>query len=402
LQDRFLKVALVVSGFPDPSEASRGIFNLRTAKAIGELTELRVIFLRTWKPKRKLVNVSEYRGTPVTMVALPQLPASLSTAFTINLALYRSLGWRLLHSLLRTFDLIHSVDLLPGIVASHWARCARIHHVYQATGGDVNTILPKIRSARIIAGWETHVHGVASVSRTLESSFRSIYPHVQNIRTAYRGVNLEHFQPRGSAVGPLANRPPVRYLFLGGYPAYPTQPYRSNTKGGETLLDVWKAAEDELIAANASLLIAGPETNSDFLTRWRANLRHPDRVFIQGSISPDIIPQYIRSADVVLLPSMQEGLPSVAMEASACARPVFGSRIGGIPEVVMHEKTGLLLPAGDLGAWKRALIHYASEPDLLQVMGKRARQRMELVFDSKNYAPQILDLYHAALRHPFD
>jgi glycosyltransferase involved in cell wall biosynthesis len=198
--------------------------------------------------------------------------------------------------------------------------------------------------------------------------------------------------------GPLVDQPPVRYLFLGGFPPYPTQPYRSNTKGGETLLAVWRSVEGKLISANASLLIAGPESNNKFLTCWRASLLQPHRVYIEGLVSPDKVSAYLRSADVVLLPSMQEGLPSVAMEASACGRPVFGSDVGGIPEVITHGETGLVLPAGDVTAWGNALVYYAHRHALLKSMGERARKRMEALFDCNRYAPQIFDLYRTALR----
>lgn len=399
IKNHQIRIAMIVNGFPHPAQPNGGIANFRTARALAELTDLKVVFLRSWKPGRRLISLSgsEYGGVPVITLAIPQLPLSSVAGFLINVALYRSLGWLLLRSVLRDRDLIHSVGALPGIVGSNWARRTGIHHVYQATGSDVNTSFPSVHAEGTILGWERHIHGVACVSRVLEIEFRTLYPHVPNVRTAYRGVNVDHFQPVGSAAGPLADRPPVRYLFLGGFPSYPSQPYRSNTKGGETLLAVWKAAEEGLISANASLLIAGPESCHDRINSWRANLLQPQRVYIEGIISPDMISGYMRSADVVLLPSMQEGLPSVAMEASACARPVFGSNVGGIPEVVTHEQTGLLLPAGDVTAWGSALVHHARQPALLRMMGERARKQMETQFDSNRYAPRILDLYRTAL-----
>jgi glycosyltransferase involved in cell wall biosynthesis len=97
---------------------------------------------------------------------------------------------------------------------------------------------------------------------------------------------------------------------------------------------------------------------------------------------------------------MEEGLPNVAMEASACGCPVFASHLPGMSEVVINGETGLVLPAGDVMAWKNALIAYVDQAPQLRVMGKQARQRMELLFDSRHYTPQMLDLYTAALREP--
>ena len=99
---------------------------------------------------------------------------------------------------------------------------------------------------------------------------------------------------------------------------------------------------------------------------------------------------------------MQEGLPNVAMEAAACGRAVFGSMVGGIPEVVRHGVTGLILPPGDVTAWANAIVEYSTQAAALERMGKSARQVMELSFDHRRYAPEMLDLYAAALREPQD
>src|SRR5205814_6258190 len=108
-------------------------------------------------------------------------------------------------------------------------------------------------------------------------------------------------------------------------------------------------------------------------------------VDLAGPLRPDQVPAYIRSADAVLIPSMQEGLPNVALEASACGRPVFASNIRGLSEVIMHDNTGVLLPPGDVKAWASTLVSYSDGPTRLKEMGQRARCRMELFFDSKNY-----------------
>jgi glycosyltransferase involved in cell wall biosynthesis len=129
-------------------------------------------------------------------------------------------------------------------------------------------------------------------------------------------------------------------------------------------------------------------------------LTDPSRVHLAGHLRPDQIPGHIRAADVVLIPSMEEGLPNVATEASACGRPVLGSRVGGIPEVVVDGETGLLLPPGEVEAWKKALIIYAKKAPELKEMGRRARSRMEQLFDSRTYAQNLLKLYKVALQEP--
>jgi glycosyltransferase involved in cell wall biosynthesis len=388
---------MIVPGFPNPDQPHRGVFNLRAARALAELAELKVVFLRAWKPGRRLVATSSAEGVTVTTLAVPQLIGTPC----LNAALYRYLGWPLVRRMLKSHcDIVHSVDLTVSIVASFWARRAGVHHVAQTIGSDINSILPRIRKCRGVRGWDRHVHAVACNSNALADAFLMLYPNAHNVRTVYRGVDLERCNPRGAALGPLAMRPPVRYLFLGGFPPYPTLLHGANTKGGETLLEAWQVAELNFGTCPASLMIAGTASDSERMVRWRAALRHPDQVYLAGELPPAEIPACVRASDVVLQPSMQEGLPNVSMEAAACGRPVFGSMVGGIPEVLKHGETGLILPPGDVTAWANALVEYSTQAAALERMGKRARQFMELSFDHRQYGPQMLDLYAAALREP--
>jgi glycosyltransferase involved in cell wall biosynthesis len=399
-----LAVAMIVSGFPTADEPERGIFNLRAARAISRVAHARVIFLRAWRPGRPWRKLSCIGDIPVLTVVAPQIPSGRlmgSTADTVaNVILYRTLGELAIRSSLRTSDIVHSGDAITGIVAASWVRRARRHHVVQLIGSDTNSILPRIRARYPVPGWHRSVHGVACNSNALRKKFQSLYPDVPNVRVVYRGVDLEVFDPVGPASGPLAARRPVRFLFLGGFPEYTDLPSGSNTKGGLTLLSAWRAAETELVRTGASLLLGGPDAGSRVVTQWRATLKAPERVLVTGRITPADVPGYLRSADAVLVPSMEEGLPNISMEASACGRPVFGSAVGGIPEVIAHEETGVLVEPGNLNAWGEALVQYSRDPDRLRVMGRRARQRMEKLFDARAYAPQMLDLYRAALAVP--
>ena len=78
-----------------------------------------------------------------------------------NLSLYKALAWPYLKDLLKSCDLIHSVDAsFPGILASAWARRAGVHHVTQVIGGDLNSVLPRIYRRHVVRGWDTPYPGV--------------------------------------------------------------------------------------------------------------------------------------------------------------------------------------------------------------------------------------------------
>lgn len=391
-----LNVTMVAASFPSDGKPKNGIFNLRAAKALREFVNINVIHLRAWLPGRHSGQRSELEGIPVTTLAVPQWPWGDG----VNIALYEYLGWPQVRSVLEGCDLVHSVGLEAGILGSSWARRARRHHVFQVTGSDINAFLPQMRTAHAVEGWENHLHALACNSQALGTAFLALYPGSKNVHTVWRGVDLKSFCISGPVAGPLADKPPVRYAFLGGFPKNRYLPFGANTKGGETLLRAWQAAENEVVSRGASLLLLGCEPYYDRIRRWRARLRHPERVHLGGFIRPDLVPAYIRASDAVLVPSLQEGLPNIAVEASACGLPVLASDVGGTSEVVVNGETGVLLPAGDVDAWKNALISYANQLSCLRAMGSRARQRMEALFDSCNYPIRMLELYEAALREP--
>jgi len=384
---------MVVACFPCDGKPTYGIFNLRAVKALRESVDINVVHLRAWLPGRRSSDHSEVEGIPVTTLCIPQSPW-----FGANLALYKYLGWSQVRSSFETSDIVHSVGVEAGVLASAWARRARRHHIYQATGSDINAFLPPTRAHYGVAGWETHLHAVACNSNALATAFQALYPGSRNVQTVWRGVDLESFCTSGPIAGPLADKAPVRYAFLGGFPKNPDLPFGANTKGGETLMEAWRAAEDELISRGASLLILGCETPYyDRIRHWRAGLKSPERVHLGNSVGPEMVSAYIRSSDAVLVPSLQEGLPNVAVEASACGRTVFASDVGGARDVVVNGETGVLLPPGDVTAWRDVLVAYAARLSCLRAMGVRARRRMETLFDSANYPLRMLELYKAAL-----
>ncbi|MBM3289582.1 MAG: glycosyltransferase family 4 protein [Candidatus Hydrogenedentes bacterium] len=109
----------------------------------------------------------------------------------------------------------------------------------------------------------------------------------------------------------------------------------------------------------------------------------------------DVAPYY-RLADVVVLPSRMEALPMTLIEAAAHGKPTVASNVGGIPEVVVHDETGLLVKARD-----RALLHDAlrrcMDADLRARLGRAARERWRHRFTLEKMAAALRTLYTDAL-----
>jgi glycosyltransferase involved in cell wall biosynthesis len=396
MSDGKLRVVLVTSNFPNPAQPDRGEVNVQQAQCLTKAAEVMVLYTRAFLPGRPLMRKEMFKGIPLRTLSIPQMRGLLAP----NVILYRWLGWPFVASLLRSVDLVHSIGMWTSIVVSGWAKRAGIHHTGQATGSDVNEILPRLRESRIIRGWETHLHGVACNSKALARAFLNLYPTVPGVRAIYRGVRLDRFQPEGDATGWAAGRPPVRFLFLGGFAPRLSDPRSLNLKGGEMLLDVWRTNEDILYAHRSSLFIAGTASDTPTVHHWRNSLHHTEQVGIGGVIRPEAMPAVLRASDVVLVPSLAEGLPNVVMEAAACGKPSFGSDVGGIPEVIRNGETGVLLPSLDKEAWARALLDYSGRAAALRCMGEKARLLMEAEFNHNKYGHSLVDFYREALSRP--
>lgn len=86
----------------------------------------------------------------------------------------------------------------------------------------------------------------------------------------------------------------------------------------------------------------------------------------------------------------------VVIEAMAAGRPVVGSRIGGIPDIVADGETGLLVPPADATALRGAIRRLLDDSDLRERMGQAAAERATL-FDARHVVPQIESVYEAVL-----
>ena len=100
-----------------------------------------------------------------------------------------------------------------------------------------------------------------------------------------------------------------------------------------------------------------------------------DVVWLPGSRTD--IAELMSGFDVFALPSIAEGTPVTILEAMACGLPVVASRVGGIPEVVEHQVTGLLVPPSNAAALAEALAVYVQDPQLAARHGAAGRVRVE-------------------------
>jgi starch synthase len=108
--------------------------------------------------------------------------------------------------------------------------------------------------------------------------------------------------------------------------------------------------------------------------------------------------QILSHATVFACPSLYEPLGIVNLEAMACGTPVVGSNVGGIPEVVLEDQTGLLVPPGDDVLLAEALASLLGDPARAAAMGELGRQHAGAEFSWASIAAQTAALYTDLVR----
>jgi glycosyltransferase involved in cell wall biosynthesis len=110
------------------------------------------------------------------------------------------------------------------------------------------------------------------------------------------------------------------------------------------------------------------------------------------------VPALLRTLDIVVSSSHVEPFGRSVLEAMACQVPVVATRVGGVPEVVEDERTGLLVPPRDPYALAAAVTRLAEDPELRRTLGQRGRARAIQQFSVEAHVDNIITLYANATR----
>lgn len=110
------------------------------------------------------------------------------------------------------------------------------------------------------------------------------------------------------------------------------------------------------------------------------------------------IAEILAAADVVVLPSLSEGFPFVLLEALAMGCPVVASRVNGIPELIEHHKTGLLVPPRDPPALAAAILEMLSDPTAASKMGAEGRAVVQQRFTVDHMVANTTAIFEAAMK----
>ena len=99
-----------------------------------------------------------------------------------------------------------------------------------------------------------------------------------------------------------------------------------------------------------------------------------------------------------IVPSLVEGFGRVIIEGMACGIPIVASEVGGIPEIITHDKTGFLVPPKNPSALAKASIRFLNDKELARSMGLAARKKVEQEFSVEKMISETEKVYLSLLK----
>jgi glycosyltransferase involved in cell wall biosynthesis len=333
-----------------------------------------------------LVGLDRHSFTPtlfapadfaLSEVDVPRVPLAIA-ARTQPFADLRTI--RQLEQLLAgKFDIVHAHGLrgaLIGVLAAHRAGVPSLftaHNLVPRSG-----LLQ--RSVLVLIG--RHASAILAVSEAVAATLQESGIPAEKIVVIPNGVDLADFDaPVETAqiraqFGVPADAPLI--LAVGRF---------APEKGFDVLIDAFARLQAQIPHVKLMLVGSGPLEEE---LRRRAASAGEGVVFAgqQADVAP-----FLHAADLVAIPSRQEGQGIVALEAMAARKPVVASRVGGLAETIVPDETGLLVPPEETAALAEALAGLLQDRAKREAMGAKGRQRVEKEYTAAQMVRRIEAVY---------
>jgi teichuronic acid biosynthesis glycosyltransferase TuaC len=371
--------------FPSAENEVSGCFvaeSIETLKHSG--VESTVIAASPFHHPKKQLSPS----APAAWVRYPQIPGNFglsSAGKFLSARLLRRV--RQLHRL-HPIDVIHAHAALPcGHAAALLSRRLNIPFVVTVHGLDVfNTC----HLGGIPASWRRTVsvevyreaQKIICISGAVQEILRSGTPPETSSTVVYNGVNPNLFSPNPTEAATLD----PEILVVGNL---------LPSKGHDLVLRALGKLRPIIPQLQCRIIGEGPDRAR--LQTLVRELGIDEQVQFVGRQTRLEVAELMRSCAVFVLPSWDEGLGCVYLEAMSCGKPVIGCRGQGISEVIKHGNNGWLIPPNDLEALVQGLSALLGSPALRSRIGTEARQTILEKLTLSHQADHLSRIYRQAI-----
>ncbi|NOZ07030.1 MAG: glycosyltransferase family 4 protein [Chloroflexi bacterium] len=283
------------------------------------------------------------------------------------------------------FDLFHGHFIVyAGYVATMVARYAGKPSVVSVRGNDLDVMPFDNRRAPFVFKSLEWADAIVAVTRDLARKAQALSGRA-DVRVIHNGVDAQRFAPQAPppalrATLQLDERPVIGF----------TGEARAK-KGLGRMLRVFARLNETL--ATQMLLVGGVRQEDRAMVEFFRK-QHPDLpLHIVPPQPNEALPPYYALCDVVILPSLRDGLPNTLLEAMACGRPVVASAVGGMLDVLTDGVDGIMLPPVDDAAWVDTLHRLLHDPPAREQLGTSARRTVVTRFTTAGERDATLALY---------
>jgi teichuronic acid biosynthesis glycosyltransferase TuaC len=147
----------------------------------------------------------------------------------------------------------------------------------------------------------------------------------------------------------------------------------------------------------ALLLLVGEGPERENLTALRDGLGLQDKVLFAGHVPNAELAPYENACDLFVIPSRQESFGIAAIEAMACGKPVIGTAVGGLNEIIDDYRTGVLVEPDNIQQLADAIIRVLADKELAASLSRNALRKVEADYSWLNVASRMVDAYRQVL-----
>ena len=315
---------------------------------------------------------------------------------------------RALGSMLR-FAGANRTDFQQAAMVLRWARKHKLQHVHvhfgthEATVAYLASMFGRLSYSQTLHAFDIHRADVdrALLARKINNSRftvtvsdfnrKFLIEHIgdaasNKVRLNYNGIDLQTFRPNG------ALRRPYSIVSVGRL---------IEKKGLIHLIRAVRMLRDRDLPVTCTIVGDGRE--QDRLKAEIKKLKLREAITLAGSLSQDDVREMLMRSSCFALPCVAasdgniDALPTVLLEALACGCPCVSTTLSGVPEIIEHELSGLLVPPGDETALAAALERILESSALSQTLAEGGRRRAEVLFDVRQNVGRLKNWFQDAI-----
>lgn len=365
-----MKILLITSGYPNAWKLSSGIFIKRQVDFLEASGEFYFDVLSTGDSRIGIYSFIKY------------------VRLILQVLLYSFLH--------HDFDMIHAHEIFPAGFLALIPKFLRAKKLLVTLHGgplyssDAGGVLIK----RLIALTLRNVDGLICVSGYLRDRSMALFPaEVANkiMEIINMGVVLDQFQPIPKTearirLGLTQAAPDKKIVMFVGR--------LIERKGVIYMIRAARILKDENLLQKIDMIVVGGGAEEERLNSEAVRLGVSADICFTGAKPPEEIHLWMSAADILLIPSLDEGFGLVALEAMACGTPVISTDCGGLKEFVKHEENGLLVKTQDAHGLAQGIIALLNDPSLYRKIVKNGFKTAQQN-SAEGQALRVGEIYHS-------